>query len=371
MNINLNYYILFLGVAILSQSCGQKGNQQSTAAMNTGKSVSTVIAKKEVVTHAVTYPATVVALNETELRAEVNGYITNIFVQDGQTVTKGQKLFEIDRIRYQSAVEQAKANLQIAEANYARTEKDLERYRKLSEQDAIAKQTLDYAETDLNNQRAQVQAAKAELTTATTNLDRSIIKAPFSGTIGISQVRTGALVTQGSTLLNTISSIDPISVEFQITDMEIERIVELQKQPSLGTVQAILPDGRPYSEEGYISIIDRAVDRSTGTLRVRANFKNPQGKLRTGMNLTLRISSSSAEEQIVIPHKAVLEQLGVYNVYTVNDSSKAVYTEIQVGTNFDGNIAILKGLEEGDKVVTDGASNLVDGDNVVETSDKN
>src|SRR5699024_6208638 len=135
------------------------------------------------------YPAWVGHLNETELRAEVNGYITNILVEDGQRVKKGQKLYEIDRVRYEADVEQAKSDLAIAQTELSRIERDLERYNKLAEQDAIAKQTLDYAETDLSNRKAQVQAAKAKLMTAETNLNRSIITAPFDGVIGISQVR--------------------------------------------------------------------------------------------------------------------------------------------------------------------------------------
>src|SRR5690606_7662581 len=134
-------------------------------------------------------------------------------VADGATVSKGQALYEIDRVRYQAAVDQAKANLEIAKANLQRVEKDLARYQTLSEQDAIAKQTLDYALTDVNNQKAQIQAAQAALTTAQTNLARSIIRAPFSGAVGISQVRTGAFVSPGVTMLNTISANDPIAVE--------------------------------------------------------------------------------------------------------------------------------------------------------------
>lgn len=371
MNINLNHYVYLLGAIILMQSCGQKGQEQQPQMLGAmPKSVVTAIANKEIVTDVINYPATVVALNETELRAEISGYVTQIFVQDGQSVSKGQKLFEIDRVRYEAAVQQAQANLQIAEANYSRTDKDLERYRKLAEQDAIAKQTLDYAETDLNNQKAQIQAAKAELVTAQTNLERSVIKAPFNGTIGISQVRLGALVSQGTTLLNTISSTDPIALEFQVTDREIDRVVELQKNEASGLIQAILPNGELYSENGRVTMIDRIVDHNTGTLKVRASFSNPQGKLRAGMNLSLTISSQSAQELIVIPHRAVLEQLGVYSVYTVNDSSKAEIQTVKLGNNFGSNIAILKGLSEGDKVVIDGASNLVDGD-VVKESDSN
>src|SRR5690606_15714988 len=186
--------LAFLGTGIFLQSCQNKGAQQRQQG-EVIVPVSAVQVTQEEVSGSEDYPAVIVPINETELRAEVNGYITHIFVADGAAVNKGDKLYEIDGTRYTAAADQAKANLKIAEANLDRVKRDVQRYRKLAEQDAIAKQTLDYAETDLNNQEAQVLAAKAAVTTAVTNLNRSVIRAPFSGTVGISQVRNGALVS--------------------------------------------------------------------------------------------------------------------------------------------------------------------------------
>ncbi|HLR00807.1 MAG TPA: efflux RND transporter periplasmic adaptor subunit [Sphingobacterium sp.] len=372
MNTNLKFYVFILTAIFLTQACNQeKGNQtQQMAPGADAIPVVTTQAEKEMVTDRVNYPARVVALNETELRAEVNGYITNILVEDGQRVKKGQKLYEIDRVRYEADVEQAKSDLAIAQTELSRIERDLERYNKLAEQDAIAKQTLDYAETDLSNRKAQVQAAKAKLMTAETNLNRSIITAPFDGVIGISQVRLGALVSQGSTLLNTISSTSPIAVEFEITNREIDKIINMQQDQESGIVEAILPDGSAYPDKGRISVIDRAVDQSTGTLKVRANFPNPNNKLRVGMNLALRISTSSVEELVVIPYQAVIEQLGTYHVFTVNDSSQAIVTSVQLGPKFEDKISIIDGVNSGDKVIIEGFSALSDGDKVTETDKK-
>src|SRR5690606_40175347 len=130
------------------------------------------VVTEEIVAGVDAYPGSVVPLNETDLRAEVSGYITGIFVTDGASVSKGQKLYEIDRTRYEAAAQQAKASLAIAEANLDRITRDVERYRKLADQDAIARQTLDYAETDLNNAEAQVASAQAAVVTATTNLNK-------------------------------------------------------------------------------------------------------------------------------------------------------------------------------------------------------
>lgn len=363
MNKRIIYTLVVLGTSWMWSSCNNDGNadrQQGSTERTVTVSVASV--EQEVVTGHQGFPATVVPLNETELRAEVSGYITNIYVADGASVTKGQRLYEIDRTRYAAEVEQAKANLSIAESNYERVGTDVKRYRRLSEQDAIAKQTLDYAETDLNNQAAQVQAAKAALTTANMNLQRSVIYAPFAGVVGISQVRNGALVSAGTTLLNTLSSTNPIAVEFQINEREIERIKELQHNKSTTAIQLRLPNGTIYDESGYISTMDRAVDRATGTLRVRATFNNATDKLRAGMNLALSLAETSAQEEIVIPQRAVIEQLGVYNVYTVSDSSTAVYNEVTLGIRVDDKIVIKKGLSAGQDVVVNGVNNVSEGD---------
>ncbi len=370
---NMNKHYLFSALLISSalfwQACGSKDTSKQQAPQGEiAVPVSTVQVEKQLVSGTKSYPASVVPLQETEIRAEVSGYITRINVTDGAFVTKGQALYEIDRIRYQAAVDQAKANLEIAKANLQRVEKDLARYQTLAEKDAIAKQTLDYATTDVNNQRAQVQAAQAALTTAETNLQRSVIRAPFSGMVGISQVRNGALVSPGTTLLNTISSVDPVAVEFQISEREISEFAAYQAGKSSNDINIVLPDGSSYANAGKITTIDRAVDPTTGTLKVRATFNNTQHALRAGMNLTIQVKSSSSTEQLVIPFKAVQDQLGVYNVYVVNDSSRVEQKQVELGLKVDDKVVVQSGVEEGQKIVVDGIMNMRSGVKVIENT---
>jgi membrane fusion protein (multidrug efflux system) len=363
MNKTQLFSALLISSGLIIQSCNSNDNKKGAPAQQAeiATPVSTALVNKEIVTGVKNYPAFVIALQETEIRAEVTGYITNIFVADGAAVSKGQKLYEIDRTRYQAAVDQARANLAIANANLDRVEKDLQRYQTLAEKDAIAKQTLDYATTDVNNQKAQVQAAQAALTTAQTNLQRSVIFAPFSGTVGISQVRNGALVSAGSTLLNTISTTNPIGVEFQINERDIADFTKLKAGSSSSDIYITLPDGTRYPEAG-------TVDSQTGTLKIRASFANNSNTLRTGMNTTLNVASTSAQEQIVIPYKAVFEQLGVFNVYTVNDSSKVELKQVTLGHKLDDKVVITSGLEAGQKIVLDGAASLRPGTKVVDNT---
>ncbi|MBD1421694.1 efflux RND transporter periplasmic adaptor subunit [Sphingobacterium chuzhouense] len=369
MNKNYLFSALIIGSALFWQSCGSKDGakqQQGAAPGERAVPVTTATVEKQIVSGTKQYPASVVPLQEANLLAEVSGYVTKIYVADGATVKQGQPLYEIDRIRYQAAVDQAKANLEIARANLQRVEKDLTRYQTLAEQDAIAKQTLDYALTDVSNQKAQVQAAQAALTTAQTNLERSIIRAPFSGAVGISQVRTGALVSPGTTLLNTISAIDPIAVEFQISEREISEFAAYQSGKSSTEISVSLPDRSTYTHAGKIATMDRAVDPTTGRLKVRASFSNPQNDLRAGMNVTMNVKSTSATEQLVIPFKAVQDQLGVYNVYVVNDSSQAEIRPVELGLKLEDKVVVNSGVEAGDKIVVDGILNVRSGAKVVE-----
>ena len=343
----------------LAAACGN--GQQQAGGMAQALPVTTAVVGEEQVSGMKNYPATVVALNETQLRAEVNGYITGIFVADGASVAKGQKLYEIDRTRYAAETEQAKSNLAIAEANLARVKRDVERYQKLAEQDAIAKQTLDYAETDLSNANAQVAAAKAALTTAQTNLDRSTIVAPFSGTVGISQVRMGALVSAGTTLLNTISSTDPIAVDFQVNESEIADFNALRQSANVvkdSIITLNLSGSRPYTAPGHITAIDRAVDRTTGTITVRATFPNAANTLLPGMNASINVRTATTDPQLVIPYQAVSEQLGQTSVYVVTDSSTVEQRGIHLGLKMAGKVVVTDGLAKGETVVTDGIINL-------------
>ncbi|GGE23389.1 efflux RND transporter periplasmic adaptor subunit [Sphingobacterium cellulitidis] len=370
MNTTRLFSTILLGSGLFFTACGNKegAKQQGGPGQMQAQAmpVTMAVVQHEIVSGQHSYPANVVPLQETEIRAEVSGYITSINVADGAFVSKGQKLYEIDRVRYAAAVDQAKANLEIAKANLARVEKDLQRYQTLAEKDAIAKQTLDYAFTDVNNQKAQVQAAEAALTTARVNLQRSSIVAPFSGNIGISQVRTGALVSAGTTLLNTISSTNPIAVEFQINEKEIMEFSNLQSGKASTEINLTLPDASTYGSQGRISTIDRAVDPQTGTLKVRATFDNPNNTLRAGMNLNLNVVSTSKEEAVVIPYRAIFEQLGSFSVYTVTDSNTVDLKQVSLGQKLGDRVVISKGVNPGEKIVVDGVSSLKPGAKVVD-----
>ncbi len=351
-----------MGPALLS-ACGGKESapQYNPAAM--AVPVNTYQVKAENVTGTDTYPGTIVPLNEVELRPQVSGYINNIYVQDGQRVKKGQKLYEIDRGKYQASYQQAQANLQSAQANLSKFEKDLQRYESLAAKEAIALQQVDYARTNVQTAKAQVSVAKAQIQSAATDLGYSTITAPFDGIIGISNVRVGAQVSPGQPLLNTISSMAPIAVDFAINEQEVPRFMNFmsnaKSQPdSLFSIR--LGNGQLYPQAGKLITVDRAIGRQSGTTTVRVKFPNPEFVLIPGMTVNVMVLNQDIGNQLVIPYKAVTEQLGEYHVYVVQGDS-VNQQNLTLGTRFGGNVVVREGLEAGQQIVLDGIQRLRQG----------
>ncbi len=308
------------------------------------------------------YPATVFALNQVDLRPEVSGYIVGIYVKDGQRVRQGMKLYAIDQQHYQAAYDQAVANLSTARSNLAKLQQDVDRYNELAKSDAIARQTLEHAVADLEAAKTQVAALEANVKNVQTDLRYSVITSPFDGTISFSQVKVGSSVTAGQTLLNTVSTDDPMAVDCNVDQKQISRFaVLLGRKPAAHdtTFTIVLPDGSVYPQPGALSVIDRAVDPQTGTIRVRVVFPNPRGLLKAGLTCNLRIGNMSAASAVLLPFRAVVEQMGEYFVFVVS-ADKVTQRRIELGTRINDMVVVRSGLAGGDQVVVDGVQKLRD-----------
>jgi len=309
------------------------------------------------------YPGTVVALNQIDIHPQVNGYITAIYFKDGDHVTKGQKLYSIDAQMYSANYDQAVANLQVMETNLDKAQKDADRYHALEKDDAIAKQQVDYADAALASAKKQVAAAKANVQSVQTSVNYTTIVAPFTGTIGISQVKVQTAVVAGVTLLNTVSTDDPMAVDFVIDQKDIYHFTQLQHKATGAADSAFTlafgPTERyPYS--GKINFLDRAVDPQTGTLKVRLEFPNKDNALRAGMSCNVRVHNENKAPQLIIPYKAVTEQLGDYFVYVVKGDSVS-QQKIAPGNRIGTNLIIKDGLKEHDVIVIEGVQKLHEG----------
>ncbi|MEP6846488.1 MAG: efflux RND transporter periplasmic adaptor subunit [Panacibacter sp.] len=345
-------------------SCGNKTQQPSQGPPPAvAVTVTDVIAEQTI--YYDEYPATVTALNEIQLRPQVTGFVTGIFFKDGDRVRSGQKLYSIDQQQYQANYQQSFANLEVQKTNMMKAQKDADRYHELDKLDAIAKQQVDYADAALEASKKQVEAAEANVRAVQTAVKYTNIFAPFDGTIGISQVKVGAPVSAGQTILNTVSSNDPIAADIAVDQKEIFRFTQLQQKQQTKDSTFTLAFGKDiYALPGKISLIDRAVDPQTGTIKMRLEFRNAKNELKPGMNCTVRVLNNSTEKSLLIPFKAVTEQLGEFFAYVVGDSSKVSQQKIVLGKQIGTNVIIKEGLKEGDKIVVQGMQNLREGSSI-------
>jgi RND family efflux transporter MFP subunit len=376
---------IFLGCLMLT-ACSKK-----QAPPNPEVPVNLLTLQPKTVLYYDKYPATVRALEQVNLLPQVTGAITGMYFKEGTEVKKGEKLYDIDERLYLAAYDQAVANLKVSEGNLVEAQQDADRYEYLNKYNAVAKQTYDHAVITLENAKNTVKASEQAVKTAKTNLTYSMVFAPFTGTIGISQVRLGEVVTPGITTLDTISTDNPMAVDFIINEKNLPFFEKLQHNKtevdSLFTV--LLPDNSLYTKLGKLSIIDRAVDPQTGSIRVRLVFENEDFYLRAGMSCVVRVHNQDIGPQIVVPNKAVVEQMGEYFVFVAKDSVIATkkdsaamkkggsaakadsasnkprlvasQVKVQVGQTIGQNIIIKGGLKAGQRIVVDGVQLLHDG----------
>jgi len=354
-------YIFWIApLALLIGACGNKEKQNAAAAIPPTP-VNVVEAKFGDAVYYDNYQGTVSALNSVELRSEVSGFITGIFFKEGDVVQKGKELYEIDRRKYQAAVDQAEANLLSANANLVKAQKDVDRYNMLLKNDAVARQTVDQAVAVFETNKSQVAVAKAQIESAKTDLSYSVITAPFTGRIGISQVRLGAQVSPGTTLLNTISSENPIAVNIVIDEQDINRFYKLQSKSTDSTFKLQLSDGvTTYSKPGKVLTIDRGVNNQTGTITVRIEFPNENDILKDGMSVVLKVLNEQSGNRLLVPYKSITEQMGEFFVFVSQDTI-AVQRKVALGPRVGSDIVIMKGINAGDKIITEGFQRLRNG----------
>jgi RND family efflux transporter MFP subunit len=362
----MNFRLLFTFLVPITMLLSCSGEKPATPPTPPPVAIAVYNVQMENATFYDEYPGTLTPLNEVEIRPQVSGYITGIFFKDGQHVTKGMKLYTIDQQQYRASVDQAVANLNVARANLARVQQDVDRYTDLAKKDAIARQTLEHAQADLQAQKMQVAAARAQVSNVNSTLRYSTIYSPLTGTIGISQVKMGAAVAPGQTVLNTVSSDNPMTVDFAIDEKDIARFSQLQQKEKAikdSTFRIVLPAGDVYPYPGYVSFIDRAVDPQTGTIKVRVVFPNEQKVLKPGMNCNVRVQNNSGTQKILIPYKSVVEQMGEYFVYVINADS-ATQRKISLGDRIAEKVIVNDGLQVNEKIAIEGVQKLKEGTKV-------
>jgi RND family efflux transporter MFP subunit len=312
------------------------------------------------------YVGRFVAVNSVEVRARVSGYLDGVHFKDGQTVKQGDLLFTIDKRPFQNALDQARANLVQSKSNQSFTESDYTRGQQLVRDKTITDQTFEQRAQAFRNAQASVANTEAAVRQAELDMEFTELKAQINGRIGDRRVSPGNLVTGGTggntTLLATIVSTDPIRFEFTFDEASYLRYERMsgggQDVANRGggvKVSLKLIDETDFKHEGSMDFVDNVIDRSTGTIRGRAVFTNPNGVFTTGMFARVRVPASPAYEGLVLPDAAIGTEQARKFVMTVNADNVATPKYVTLGQiTPDGMRVIKDGLSADDRVIVNG-----------------
>lgn len=348
-------------LAIALASCGDRQKQPAAAAPPPAVTVAKP-GTRTVVDHD-EYVGRFVAVDSVEIRSRVSGYLESIHFQDGQTVKQGDLLFTIDRRPFQNALDQARANLGQARASLAYAEADLARAQTLLKERTISEQLFDQRVQSQRVAQASVAANEAMVRQAALDLDFTELRAPVSGRIGDRRVSPGNLVTGGTSgntsLLATIVSLDPIRFEFTFDEasyLRYKRIMGgVEARENKLPVELKLIDESDYSHKGVLNFLDNVIDRSTGTIRGRAEFANPKLLFTPGMFGRLRVPASPPYEAMVVPEIAIGTEQTRKFVLTVDAENTVHPKYLQLGQLTDGGMRVVKsGLAFEDSVIVNG-----------------
>lgn len=314
------------------------------------------------------YVAQTDAKETVEIRARVEAFLEAQHFNEGTVVKKGQLLFTLDKREYQTKLMQTKAELDVALARLGKAETDEKRLRPLAQQRAVPQQDYDNAVANLQAAKAAVAAARSQVVEAELNLSYTTIRSPITGLVGKRLVAPGNLVGKGeATLLDTVSSIDPIRVNATLSEAEYLRFFanrEQRENEAPTELELSLADGSIYPHKGRFVLVDRAIDQATGTLTVVGEFPNPDGLLRPGQFGRVRAMTELAKDAILIPKRAVQETQGITSVLVVDADNMVALRTIQPGEAIGDLLIVREGVKPGERVIVDGVQKARPGSKV-------
>ncbi|APO80218.1 efflux RND transporter periplasmic adaptor subunit [Pseudomonas putida] len=307
----------------------------------------------------------VLSLHSVEVRPQVEGVLTQVLVKEGQWVKEGDLLATLDDRAIRANLDQARAELGQSQAQIQVANVDLQRYRLLSTDNGVSKQTLDQQQALVNRLQATVKGNQAAIANAEVQLSYTQIRSPVTGRVGIRNVDPGNLVrTSDTRSLFSVTQIDPIAVEFALPQQMLPTLQSLLKAPTPALVQAYMDaDGeRSLLGEGHLALIDNQISATTGTVRVKAEFDNKDGRLWPGQLVTIRLRTAVEENALVVPPPVVQRGVDGYFVYRL-DGDKVTSVPVKVLYQ-DSGLNIIAGVKPGERLVLDGQSRLKPGSRV-------
>ncbi len=360
------WYVFPLMTLVLFAGCSKEVPQETQLPPPL---VSTMEVTAEDVPVSASYMGQTMGYLSVEVRAQVPGILKKRLYKEGDYVTQGQLLFEIDPATAEASLEQARARLAQSSAQYSNAKRELDRIIPLYQRNAVSQRDRDQAQATFDSAKATMESSQASVREAEIQLGYTKVKAPISGYTSSQTRNEGNLITldaQGS-LLTTINQTDPMYVAFAISSSEVmllKRMAVEGKATEMkegAPVSLSLIDGGVYPQRGVISVIDTQIDPYTSTLRVRAEFPNPKGILLPGQFATVTVGGSTLLNAILIPQKAVLQSAKGPMVYVVDAENKANLTPIKFSDTFGQYFYVEDGVKPGDKIVVEGVNKIVPG----------
>ncbi|GAB5468605.1 MAG: multidrug efflux RND transporter periplasmic adaptor subunit VmeY [Rhodospirillales bacterium] len=327
------------------------------------------------------------AIQEVELRARVEGFLEKVAFKEGQMVTAGDLLYQIEQAQYQASLEgaqaqeaEAQAALLSSQAQAEDTQAEFERQAQLLTRGNTsqarfdqAKAARDQAKASVSQSQAQIASAKSDIDTAKLNLSYTQVTSPIAGKIGKTAVTEGNLVDPSTGVLATVVQLDPIRVVFSISDAEYVEVTEqllkdnVQPGTQVYSFALTLPTGKPYEHQGTFAFVDNQVDPATGTIAIRADFPNPQQLLVPGQFVRVTTSETQAKTLPVVPTRAVQQDTKGRYVFVLGKDDRAERRDITVGEQTKDGWAVEGGLVAGEMVIVEGIQKIHNGLQVTPT----
>lgn len=357
-----------IGLLALAACSDQKEQQQQAGAAPPAvkPEVSTMVLHPTSVAITAELPGRTNASLIAEVRPQVGGIIRSRNFQEGGSVKQGDILYEIDPATYQAAYDSQVAVLQKAEGLLPSARAKLDRYRGLSRSDAVSQQDFDQAQAEYVQAQADVASAKAALESARINLDYTKIRAPIAGRVGASSITVGALVTADqTTALTTIRQINPINVDITQSSanlLKLRRSIEDGRLKTTGanvTVRLTLEDGSQYDQVGRIEFLDAAVNETTGTVTVRAEFPNPDQLLLPGVYVRATIQEGIRPNSFLVPQRAVTRNTkGEPTAMFVTEAGKVEQRVLTVERSIGNSWLVSQGIKDRERVIVEGGQRV-------------
>lgn len=356
-----------VAIAALGLSATSCSKKKAAAPEQEEMEVSVALPQVDSVTLTRTYPGSLIADNQVELVARVNGYLRAKTYADGQYVAPGTVLFRIEDTQYRDAVAQAEAQLRTAKATYEYNSRNYEAMKKALLSDAVSQMSVAQAESEMKNSLAAIRNAEAALETARTTLSYCTVRAPFGGHVTAPTMSVGNFVAGGASPVTLATIYDDAKLQAVFNVEDSDYLTEVKSGgASSGLNFSAIPlsfaDTLRHSYTGNLIYVAPDVDASTGTLVLKAKVDNPYGELKAGMYTTITLPYRHLDNAILVKDASIgTDQAGKY-LYVVNDSSKVVYTPIQVGELVNDSMRVVtSGITPKSRYVTQALLKVRDG----------